>query len=133
MAWWQRPALRRKIAERELAATCPGAVGARGHHVGIVVQHLEAEALVLPMVEPADHDQVELALEQPSSHRLRMADLDVKRHAGMAPREPVDDGGHEARRERRGAADPHLALGRIREEFDILHALPQLVERRSAA
>ena len=39
----------------------------------------------------------------------------------------------EARAERGGAPDPHLARGRVGEELDVLDALPQLIEGSMAA
>ena len=57
----------------------------------------------------------------------------MKHHAWIAPREAIDDGRDEARAERRGAPDPHLARGRVGEELDVLDALPQLIEGSMAA
>src|SRR4051794_30407242 len=57
----------------------------------------------------------------------------MKHHARMAPGETIDDGRDEARTERRGASDPHLTRGWVGKEFDVLNALPQLVESCMAA
>ena len=57
----------------------------------------------------------------------------MKNDARITPGEPVDDGGDEACRERGGGSDPHFAGGRVGEEFDVLHALPQLIEGGMAA
>src|SRR5258705_10774892 len=61
----------------------------------------------------------------------------IRRHTKhdprMAPGQPIDDGGYEARAERWGGPDSHFACGRIGETFDILDALPQLLERDDAA
>ena len=57
----------------------------------------------------------------------------MKHHAWKTPREAIDDGRDEARAERGGAPDPHLARGRVGEELDVLDALPQLIEGSMAA
>jgi len=57
----------------------------------------------------------------------------MKHHAWKTPREAIDDGRDEARAERGGAPDPHLARGRVGEELDVLDALAQLIEGSMAA
>src|SRR5262245_30212661 len=73
--------------------------------------------------------EIDSALAQVSSLRIaRTAGHDVKHDAGMTPRKPVNDSRHEARGQRWCGSDPHFAHGRVGEELDILHTLPQLVE-----
>jgi hypothetical protein len=57
----------------------------------------------------------------------------VEDDARVPAGEPVDHRQHRPGGDRLGAPDPQLARRRIGEEFDVLHALAQLVENRDAA
>ena len=57
----------------------------------------------------------------------------VNDDAGMAAREPINDGRNEARGQKMVASDPHFSGRRVREELNVLHAFPQLVEDRDGS
>src|SRR5579864_1409479 len=59
---------------------------------------------------------------------IRLSDHEVEHDARIAPGEPVDDAGNEARGEKGAASDPHFANRRIGEKLDALDALVQVVE-----
>src|SRR5262245_13935372 len=78
--------------------------------------------------------EIDSALAQISPLQLaRPARHDMNHNARMAPGKPIDDGRYEARGQRGCGSDPYCARGRIGEEFDVLHALPQLIEGRVTA
>ena len=52
----------------------------------------------------------------------------MKNDAWVQPRQAIDDGRDKSRCDDDRGADAHFSLGRIREELDVLHGLPQLVE-----
>src|SRR5258708_36554250 len=64
---------------------------------------------------------------------IRLSDHEMKHDARIAPGEPVDDAGNEARGEKGAASDPHFANRRIGEKLDALDALVQVLEYGCAA
>src|SRR5260370_36846975 len=58
---------------------------------------------------------------------IRLSDHEMKHNARIAPGEPVDDAGNEARGEKGAASDPHFANRRIGEKLDALDAVVQII------
>src|SRR3954467_11902651 len=53
--------------------------------------------------------------------------IDVKLQARVALQQPIDDDGKQSRRNPFGASDAKFAHGRVCQELDFLHALPQRI------
>src|SRR5258706_485802 len=81
----------------------------------------------------AEAGKIDVTLAQLPMQCLRLPGHDAKHDAGKAPGQPIDNRGHEARGQNVVASDPHVAGLGVGQEFDVLHALPQLVEDSDAA
>jgi hypothetical protein len=79
------------------------------------------------------YQEVYAALTQVTIQLVRVPDTDTKIDARIAPGEPIYHCGNEACRQRSAACNPNFPSGRVGKEFNVLHALPQLVEGGVAA
>src|SRR5664279_5406581 len=99
-------------------------------NIRVVKEKLEIQLLVCNGAKsPSDH-KIDVALVQFPVQCLHMAGHEMKHDARIAPREPLDNGGNEARGQQGAASDPHFARRRIGEKLDVLQGLAQVVEYR---
>src|SRR6516165_9347369 len=83
------------------------------------------------MAEYQIHASLAQLVEVSRGRRCRL--VDVTHDPRMPIAQAFDNGRKRSRHEYFAASDPNLSSGRIGEEFDLLHALPQVVEHRIAA
>ena len=130
---WQHPGFAGELGKFDVASSSPRTLRARCHEIGIFVESLEADPIFIESADFSQDQQIEVALFEIAYKRLGASGRDVKHHARVATVEPVHDRRNETRSEWMGTADPHLANPGIGQEFDVLHTLPQLIERGIAA
>src|SRR5262249_61545774 len=108
-------------------------VGAGNHQHRLLVQRLQANVLeALGFWRLKAKANLNGAVTQSHMEREPVRDDDVVDHAWILAREPIDYREHDALGEACAAPDSHLTGRRIGEEFDILHALIDLVEGSDA-
>jgi len=97
------------------------------------IQIIGEEFLVVGLHQQ-EHSDIDGSFAQSRGFRCQRAQLlDVQDYPRIGLRKPMNDGWKDGSRKCFLASDPHLSHGRIGQEFDVPHALPEFVERCVAA
>ena len=106
---------------------------ARRDHISIIKEKFEAQSLIRKRAQPACNQEIDVTFAQFPMQGFRLSGHDMKHDAWKAAGKPVDNRRHEGRGQNVVASDPHVASLGVGEEFNVLHALPQLVEDGDAS
>jgi len=100
------------------------------HDVWLVQENVRIHLLFLDWSDDVRDHKVDFPLLQGASGCIGIDVKHLKDEAGISAGEPVDDGANEAHRSGDGSSNSHFPGRWIGEEFNVLDALPELIESR---
>src|SRR5262245_21332275 len=108
-------------------------LGTRHHEIRVIEQMFEAQLFVRNGAPPACDEKINISREKLALQLLRCFRAhETKYHARIAPRNPFDDSGDEARGMMVAASDPNFPGLRIGEELDVPYSLAQVIKHRNS-
>ena len=128
----QRPGFADQIGKADSPPPRPRILGSRYHDNVVFKQRFDRHiAPICEVDEPRNH-KLDLSLRQIAVERQHWRGYDIKHHAWMLLRKPIDDGQNRPTGRILAASNPKFTRRRITQEFDVFDALSELIEHRKS-
>ena len=131
--WWQHPQFVHQFGNFDPAPPRPLILRTRRNDIGIVKKKFEVVSRVCDRARASYDQEIDITLGEFPVQCLRVSGHEMEYDARIAPREPVDESGNEARGQKGGGSNPQFPGRRVGEKRDVLHALAQVIAIQQGA